>query len=678
MDDLFYLEPVNDIVDATRLHLSTIRPSVWYEKNMVMPRGSASPGPFSFEMTPYWREPLDCIAKDHPAKEVSIMKGAQLGGTAAVLNPIVGYMISQNPGNTMFLTGHTDLTDAAFVKIDHMIDNCGIRDLIRPNVNRAKSSRTGDTGKLKEFPGGTLWSGSVTNHNLLRQYDVMIMIVDDFDAAPMSSTKAGSTRELVQHRTNAFAHKKKIIWVSSPQIEGLSNIEDVFYKGDQRYYNVPCPCCQQPIILQWSIDIDSREKAGITWKTDENGHLIRDSVGYICQKCAGFFTSSHKYEMNRAGFWVPTVIPIEENHYSYQISSLYSPPFMDDWHIYVQRYMNANPAGGKVIEEKNQTFTNIVLGLPYKQKGKSVDSNTLQQNIRNYEVGIVPEWKSHRDGNGKIVMLTCAADMNGVMKDDRKDVRLDYEVKAWTESGASYSITHGSIGTFVFQENKLKQSQIKDRARWTYEHGKPNSVWPEFEKVLNTIWQTDTGGKMKILLTGLDTGHFTTFAYAFIDKTKCQNVIGLKGNKESEFRKFTADAPIFKPAQERVKLYLVDVNKIKDTLAADIEQKWDGSPEVQPADFMNFPTPSKGLYLHKNYFIHYEAEERVIENKDGEGVAAVWKKKTAQSQNHFYDCAVYGYALREIWADMVFQQCKPKRKGNWHDFVAYAKSQKKI
>src|SRR5690242_13656001 len=109
-----------EILEATRLHLSDIKPSEWYESRMIMPRGSAFPGPFTFERTPYWREPLDCVSKDHPAKEISIMKGAQSGGTAAVLNPIVGYTITQNPGNIMFLTGHSDLSQAAFLKIDAM------------------------------------------------------------------------------------------------------------------------------------------------------------------------------------------------------------------------------------------------------------------------------------------------------------------------------------------------------------------------------------------------------------------------------------------------------------------------------------------------------------------------------------------------------------------------------
>jgi hypothetical protein len=57
------------------------------------------------------------------------------------------------------------------------------------------------------------------------------------------------------------------------------------------------------------------------------------------------------------------------------------------------------------------------------------------------------------DGNGRIVLLTCAADMNGKVD----DARLDFEIVAWAKSGASYSICHGSIGTFIPRENSLKE-----------------------------------------------------------------------------------------------------------------------------------------------------------------------------------------------------------------------------
>lgn len=659
------IKQLEEIFDATKQHLSNIKPSEWYEKHMVMPPGSAFPGKFSFNLTPYWREPLDCADPLHPAKEVSIMKGAQLGGTAAVLNPIVGYTIAKHPGNIMFLTGHSDLSEAAMLKIDQMIDNCGIRDLISPNVLRKKNSRSGDTNKSKEFSGGDLKSGSVTNHNLLRQHDVMIMIVDDYDAAPSSSKHAGSTRELVQKRTSAYAHKKKIYWVSSPQIKGASNIEDVFLLGDQRYYHVPCPKCGEFIKLEWQVAIegtDGKEMGGIYWKRDKIGRVERSSVGYVCQKCSGFFDDSHKYEMNLAGFWQPSVeMAKEEDHYSYQISSLYAPPGMDSWAYYAQQFENANPDKGKRNEKKHQTFMNVVLGEPYKQQGSAPEANQLQKNIRNYAIKDVPDKMSVDDGNGHIVLLTCACDLNGVLD----DARLDYEIVGWSESGSNYSILQGSIGTFIPREGTKKKKV--DRERWTYEHNKTNSVWPEFEKILGTKF--DAGNrKMEVFISGVDTGHYTEQAYEFIDKTNFR-VVGLKGKDEDKFMRIGVDLPTFKHAKERSNLYLVEVNMIKDRLAHDIDLKWDyGNDDRQPAGFMNFPTPSDGLYLFNNFFSHYESEHRIIEQKEDKTVATRWVKKSSTSQNHFWDVRVYNIVIKDILTWMVCKELKIKEY-TWQDYV---------
>jgi len=662
-----YLErEISKLFEATKVYMSDISPSEWYEKNMTMPRGSAFPGKFSFDLTPYWREPLDCASPLHPAKEVSIMKGAQLGGTVAVLNPIVGYTIAIHPGNIMFLTGHSDLSEASMLKIDTMIDNCGMRPMIKSNILRAKNSRSGDTNKSKEFAGGDLKSGSVTNHNLLRQHDVMIMIVDDYDAAPSSSKHAGATRELVQKRTSAFAHKKKIYWVSSPQIKGSSNIEEVFLLGDQRYYHVPCPKCGDHIRLEWIISIegtDGKEKGGIYWKRDKHGRVLKNSVGYVCQKCSGFFTEGLKYEMNLAGMWEPSAVAKEEDHYSYQISSIYAPPGMESWAHYAQQYDNCNPEGGKRHEKKHQTFMNVVLGLPYKQKGSAVEANVLQKNIRNYEINDIPDKMSKDDGNGHIILLTCACDLNGKVE----DARLDYEVVGWSETGASYSITHGSIGTFIPREGAKKKKV--DRERWTYEPNKENSVWPEYNKILDTVFTTADGRKMKIFMSGVDTGFFTQYAYDFMDKSNF-SIVGLKGNKEEEFVRVGIDLPTFKPARERRNLYLVEVNMIKDQLANDIELKWDsGNDAAQPPGFLNFPTPSAGLYLFSNFFSHYEGEHRIVEMKDDKTVSSTWVKKTSTSQNHLWDCRVYNIVMKHIITGMYAKELGLK-EFTWHDYVS--------
>lgn len=662
-----YLDTItSQILKDAKSHRSNILPSEWYEENMVMPKGSALAGKFSYDHTPFMKEIVDCASPYHPAREISIMKGAQVGGTATVLNPLVGYTIAVNPGNTMFLTGHTDLSKDAMEKIDQMIDCVGIRGLIGGKDLRARNTRSGDTLTEKKFKGGYLKMGSVTNHNLLRQHDIMIMIVDDYDAAAMSSKFAGATRELVQKRTAAYKHKKKIFWVSSPQVEGRSNIEEVFLLGDQRYYNVPCPCCGEFITLEWTVDMEgSKEKGGIYYEVMSNGRVDEKSVGYICQKCAGFFDDTKKYEMNLSGFWQPTAEPKEKDHYSYHISSLYAPPFMDDWAWFAQQFVNANPKEGKRNEKKMQTFMNVVLGKTYKQKGKEIKANALQKNTRNYDVGDIPDQMSLNDGNGHIILLTCSCDLNGYVE----DARLDYEIVGWSENETRYSITHGSIGTFVnkrFEGEKGRQS----REKWTYEFGKQKNVWKEFDKILDTRFMTDNGRAMKIFMTGVDTSYFTDYAYKYIDSSNFP-IIGLKGDPEEldKATKYGVDAPIFKQGKSRSNLYIVESNLTKDILARDIDKKWDKeNDEKQPNGYMNFPTPSGGKYLYNNYFSHFEAEHRVLEEKDGKPSQWVWAKKSSYVQNHLFDCHLYNIVVKNI---VTYLACKEMniKDYNWEDFV---------
>jgi phage terminase large subunit GpA-like protein len=661
-----YRPQVLNLLESSRVLLSTLKPSEWNEQNRVMTTDvSPFPGKFSYERTPYLKEVVDCLSPEHPARIVSVMKGAQIGFSTGVIEAGIGWIISQNPCNILFLTGHSDLVEEAMNgKIDQMIDSCGLRPMIRPNVLRAKNMRTGDTNKSKEFPGGSLVAGSAGNHKLLRQRSVRIGFIDDFDAAKSSSKESGSTTRMIEQRFAAYSTKMKLFYISTPELKQTSNIEPVYLLGDQRRYHIPCPCCGEFIALHWSVAIDGdvKEKAGITWKLDDRNKLVEGSVGYICQKCAGFFTDNDKYELNLAGFWKPTSEPSQLGYYSYHISSLYAPPGMYDWQHYVRQYLEANPPEGKQKDSLQKTFVNLCLGETYEEKGEAPKANQLQKNIRNYEIGIVPEKQSMLDGNGQIVLITCGSDLNGTVD----DARLDYEIVAWSETGSSYSVVHGSIGTFIPREGSKKNKE--DRERWTYEPNKPNSVWKEFEKILMTVYSTDTGKQMRIFLSGVDCGHYTNFAYAFIDGSNA-SVVGLKGKDVDKYVRFGIDVPSFKVARERGNLFLVEVNQVKDEIAELIKLKHDpGYDDSQPPGFMNFPTPSKGLYLFNNFFSHYEAEHRIIENKDGEGIAARWEKKSSVVMNHMWDVRVYNHALRDIWVSMICKELKIKNY-SWADYV---------
>ena len=661
-----YNNQIEDILESGRFHLSTIKPSDWAEANRVMD-SSISPykGPFSYDITPYTKEIINCLSPDHPAQIIAVQKGAQVGFSSGVIENAIGWIISQSPGNILFLVGHADLVEDAMLKVDNMIDSCGLRNLIRSSVNRRKSMKTGDTDTKKEFPGGSLSSGNAGNHKLLRQRSIQYGFIDDFDAVKKVDKSSGSTAKMIEQRFAAYYDKMKLYYISTPELKQTSNIEPQFLLGDQRLYHIPCPCCGEMISLHWDIAIDGtegKERGGITWKLDDKSKLIKDSVGYICQKCGGFFDDSEKHELNLAGQWIPTAEPSKEGFYSYHISSLYAPPGMYDWEHYVRQFLEANPPGKSRDESLHQTFVNLALGETYEQQGKELDANQLQKNIRDYAVNIIPDKLSQNDGSGRIVLLTCACDLNGT----QDDARLDYEVVAWSEFGSSYSIVHGSIGTFIPREGAKKYKT--DREKWTYEHGRERSVWPEFDKVIDAVYEVDTGKKMKILITGVDTGHYTGHAYAYIDNSRF-HVVGLKGKDVDKYIRFGIDVPSFKPARERKDLYLVEVNQLKDDLANLMELKWDyGNKDVQPPGFMNFPTPSNKLYLYSNFFSHFESEKRQTELKDGQAMAAKWVKKSSSSQNHMWDTRIYNMALKDILVWLVCKEFKIQ-KGIWSDYV---------
>jgi len=651
---------LSDLLSFSKVQLSSIKPSEWAEQNIIM--GKPFPGPFRYERTPYTREIADFFSEDHPGRVLAVMKGAQIGFSAGVIYPSIAWLIANAPGNAYLSVGHDDLIEEAVAKIDNVIDNSGLRSFIKSAVARKRKAKTGDTNKKKEFAGGYIIIGSANNHKILRQRDLQYGFIDDYESIKQGSKESGSTKKLIEQRFAAYAGKEKIAYISTPELKATSNIYPAYLEGDQRKWMVPCPCCGDYIELKFKTEASDGSAAGMYWKTDKGGHLDRRSVGYICQSCSSFFDDSRKQDMNINGIWRPTAQPSREGYLSYQISALYAPPGMYSWSHYVNDYLDAT-RDGVTDEKKYKTFVNLCLGEPYEPAGENIKASDLEvNNIGSYNIRSVPESLSIKDGNGEIIILTCAADMNGTVD----DARLDYEVRAWSATGSSYSVLHGSIGTFVPRENTVKNKT--DRERWTYEYGRPNCVWYEFEKILNASWVSDTGINFRIAVTGLDTGHHTIHAYSFIDRTNCRNVFGVKGDKESTIRKHNVDAPYFRPARERSSLFILDVSLIKDVVSQQMKLKYNKDDGKQPPGFINFPIPSDGLYLYKNYFVHFESERREVVEDRNLGVHYVWKKVNSAAQNHFWDCAIYNFAMKEIIYKKV---CKENKIENpsWNDFV---------
>lgn len=663
------LEVAEDILQSSEFEVSDIEPSQWSEDKRVMSSEvSAFPGPFSYDRTPYLKEPINCLMPSHPAKKIAVMKGAQIGFSTGVIENGIGWIIDQNPGPILMMTGSMDLSKQSMnTKIDQMIDSCGLRPLIRPNTLRKKNQRTGDTDTNKEFPGGFLMTGQTGNHKKIRQVAIQYGFIDDFEAAPRESEQSGNTLKLIEKRFSSYYDKMKLFLISTPEIKQISNIEPAFLMGDQRFWNVPCPLCGTFIVLEWKVQKD-KEAYGITYKLDKNHKLIPGSVGYTCQSCGEFFNDGHKYEMNLAGRWIPTADPSEPNFYSYHVSSLNAPPGTFDWEYYVREYLAACPPEGRVDQGSLKTFFNTVLGKTWEERGQTPRVNQLMLNTRDYNSGTIPTERSIADGNGKIVLITAACDLNGKVE----DARLDWEIVAWSESGASYSVDHGSVGTFIPRENTLKVK--KDRAKWTYEHFGDRSVWPEFLEIISKEYPLDNGkGAMKVMCCGVDSGYYTSYAYDFTEMANKRSTtwtVNLKGKDTDKFRRMGTDTHFYRKSQERDDLFLVEVNQLKDELAAIMQLRWDSKDGVnQPGGFMNFPAPRANKYTYGDYFSHFEGEHKVLDKSPkGEVVGFRWVKRNTNVMNHFWDVKIYNNAMKEIFSEALLKEARVKYP-TWQLFV---------
>jgi phage terminase large subunit GpA-like protein len=234
-------------------------------------------------------------------------------------------------------------------------------------------------------------------------------------------------------------------------------------------------------------------------------------------------------------------------------------------------------------------------------------------------------------------------------------------ILAHSSNGQTYSIKHGSIGTFKRGNSKTQKDISKEskREKFTYSHGVKNSVWDILKEIIYNPLEGQSGLFYDIDITVIDTGHFTKLANNFISGIKDRRIFGIKGLGEENYRRLDKNSPMITHSREnKGLLYLLDVNLIKDTIANNMALQ-QGNDGTQPNGFMNFPQPSGGKYNLNNYFSHYEAEHRVPIIKNDIEVGYAWKKK--RDNNHFFDIAVYNHAAREIFiSDLKIYEPKNK------------------
>jgi phage terminase large subunit GpA-like protein len=380
--------------------------AAWAEARRLM--GPPLPGPYSLELTPFWREVLEEFSPYSPIQSDAIMKSAQTAGTTTAEN-IIAFYVGAVPSAIMYVSATDEsLEDWSKTRLDPLLDSCGLRALIAPQSGGIKSRRSGDSVKLKEFPGGSLALVSARSAARLRSASRRLIVLDEVDGAPPDLLSGeGRFDKVAEARTVAYGARKKVLAISTPTTFDASLIYKRYLEGDRRKWVVACPICghEQELVLG-----DDTTAHGLKGDT-QAGKLIE--AYYLCDHCHERIPASAKRELVASGRWIPTATPSAPNVRSRHISALVSP-FVTWAEVWQQR----DDARGD--PSKEATFANLVMGEPYREVGQRPALRAVLALQGGRPMGTV---------GSEALYLSGGIDVQrGSLRDDKHPPRLELQV----------------------------------------------------------------------------------------------------------------------------------------------------------------------------------------------------------------------------------------------------------
>jgi phage terminase large subunit GpA-like protein len=639
---------------ALTVEMVPLTPSEWAEsKRYLPPQVTPMPGFYRFDVAPYMRDPLNDLGLDSPVREVTVMKGVQLAFTVGVLENVIGYLIDfVRTAPVMMVTADAELAKLRMESyITPMLQHSELEHLIT-SADEKNTRKTGKTDRKIEWSGGGfLVPFGAQNANKLRSLSIQYLLNDEIDGWPDVVGKDGDPLKLVRDRTAAFEGSRKILNGSTPTIKGQSKIEKSFLQGDQRRYFVCCLACGHAQTLKWRrTDPDTGVITGIVWDLDpETGHLDRDSVRYLCEKCSHPHTNDDKTRLlspDNGAEWRPTITPTSADHRSYHISALYSPPGMQTWAACVLKWIEAwDPENNRPRDlDALQVFYNNVLGEPFEIRGEKLAFETVSAHRRhNYRFGELPNKWAAEFAGGPVLLLTCTVDVHkeslavavfGWCR-DRRAILIDY----WRFEGDT--------------------EQLDNAATW----GRLS------ELIESREYKADDGKRYRIAVTLVDSGYRTDQVYEFARRYE-SGVYAIKGREFPPKGATKREFSVRTTAMGTV-AYDITVDFYKDRWSAALKHGWDGH-SLQSEGYFNAPADATDAQLKE---LTVEVKREKIEKITGKRIGFEWHRPSGAA-NELWDLLVYANAALDILAHNICVAYWDLESVSWSMFYDACEQQK--
>lgn len=617
----------DEIEDLTE-EIEHMTPVEFNEEYRYLPTSvSDRPGPFSFKLTPYWREIVNQADPRIPTQQVNVLKGVQVGYTTALECILLYFIAFIKTRPCMLISADRELVTGRIENcILPMLEQSGLNHLIQSS-DEGNSRKTGKTANHLQWDGGGfLIPGGANNADKMRMWSILLMLKDEIDAWKETVGKDGDPDKLTDARCDTFKDSKKIYRGGTPLIKATSKIWVRYNEGDKRVYKVPCKHCGQKQDLRWSrTNKETGEITGFVWDYDKDNLLIPETVRYLCEKCGGAHYEHDKtwmFATENGAEWVATATPKFRNIRSYMLPAFYSPAGFRSWSQCAEDYLDAyDPIERKITSiAKYQVFYNNVLAMPFEFFGDRVQFSAVSGHRRSaYKYGEIPNDHALEYAGSRILFLTCTVDVH--------KNNLAVAVMGWTELARCYVIDYWRF------ETDGDTAEISSQ------------VWVRLRELIEEFIYTATdGAKYKINTTLIDAGYNNSTVVQFCSPYS-GGVYPILGRSRASKN---ATIKEFSPFETQAKTvgYKIVVDHYKDIMSTILKREWHEDTGLQKQHHFNVPVDASDKQI-KELTVEYRKKET-----DPQGAIHYKWHRPSGADNELFDLLGYGFAAVDIviWA----------------------------
>jgi phage terminase large subunit GpA-like protein len=591
----------------------------WAEKHIrLSSETSSEEGPYRIARSPYVRKIMECLSPAWPTREVVWVKASQVGGTL-VSTAWLLYISDVKPGPTLYAQKtETSTKEFSIQKLTAAIKNCK---KVYNILGEGKSHKYADSWSDKGYPGGFISLGPANSATFARSKSVWGAVLDEESSFEPNVEGQGSAYGLFSRRLQNFPDSK-MFRLSTPGIFETCQITEAYRLYTEEQYYMPCPFCNPK-------NKDNDFKFFFEWERIKYSKNSIDDLGLPievyceCPNCGAHIDENEsKGWMMNHGVWLstkgidgeilkPFVVDESVERRSFKTPGFYSPVGFYSWRDAVREWYEY-----KKTKNNNllQIIVNNVFAEPYKLSSQEIPTSLLLNRREHYK-------KEVPLGGLK---LTCGVDV--------QSDRLEMEVVAWGLNDENWGIDYNVI---VGDPEQLGDSN-------GYLIDRTPSVWLQLDQYLQRKFEHETGCRMPIECTMIDSGYLGEIVQTFCKPRQHRHIFPVKGQAGTGKGLFQAP----KRVQERFKtyLYIAYVDELKNRLYSQLMIDKSGP------GFCHFPIAE---FYSKKFFDGITSEHREVKMVGGQK-KIVWCAPTHGVRNEPIDCRNYATVAHLIYrVDMM-------------------------